>query len=197
MADGPDSAAQLTVLLQAWSGGDSSALERLTPFVYDQLHRLASARMGAERTGHVLQPSALVNEAFVRLMHGAPMDWKNRAHFFAFSARLMRQILVDFARAQMSDKRGNRAPHLELEAAQDMPVAPMHSDILDVDNALKELAAMEPRQARVVELRYFGGLPMAEVAEVLGVSEDTVWRDWQIARAWLYYRLRLLTARTP
>ena len=185
------SAVQLTALLRAWGGGDESALERLTPIVYAQLRRLASTSMGAERPGHILQPSALVNEAFIRLMSGAPVDWKNRAHFFAFAARLMRQILVDFARAQNAAKRGSRAPHMELSVATEVAVPPMHSDVLDIDRALGELAELEPRQARVVELRYFGGLENAEVAEVVAVSVDTVMGDWRIARAWLYYRLRL------
>src|SRR5579885_2102949 len=154
----PASANQLTVMLQAWSGGDESALQRLTPIVYAQLHRLASANMGRERPGHMLQPSALVNEAFVRLMTGTPIDWKNRTHFYAFSARLMRQILVDFARTRNSAKRGSRTPHIDLSLADEMAVAPGDTDILDIDIALQELATLEPRQARVVELRYFGGL---------------------------------------
>lgn len=187
----PISGPQLTVLLQAWSGGDDAALEQLTPIVYAHLYRLARTSMAAERPGHVLQPSALVNEAFMRLMSGTPVDWRSRTHFFGFASRLMRQILVDFARAQLSAKRGNRSPHLELEAARELPVAPTHSDILDVDAALDELSKLEPRQARVVELRYFAGLENTEIAEVLGVSPDTVIRDWRVARAWLYYRLRL------
>lgn len=185
------SAVELTVMLQAWSAGDESALERLTPIVYAQLRRLASASMGRERPGHMLQPSALVNEAFVRLMSGAPVDWKDRAHFFAFAARLMRQILVDFARAQTSAKRGNRVPHIDLTVANEVAVAAGHTDVLDIDIALEELAKLEPRHAKVVELRYFGGLENAEIAEAIGVSVDTVMRDWRIARTWLYYRLRV------
>ncbi len=191
MAQSSESANELTGLLHAWSGGDQLALERLSPIVYAQLRHMASMIMAQERPGHLLQPSALVNEAFVRLMCGSSVDWKDRAHFFAFSARLMRQILVDFARAQIAAKRGKRMPHLDLQAAEGMPVAPTACDVLDVHNALEKLASLDPRQARVVELRYFGGLENAEVAEVLGISEETVLRDWRIARAWLYYRLRL------
>jgi RNA polymerase sigma factor (TIGR02999 family) len=191
VAQGSESANELTVLLHAWSGGDELALERLSPIVYTQLRQVAGTIMAAERPGHVLQPSALVNEAFLRLMAGGSVDWKNRAHFFAFSARLMRQILVDFARSQIAAKRGKRTPHLDLQAAEGQPVAPTACDVLDVHNALEKLASLNPRQARVVELRYFGGLENAEVAEVLGISQETVLRDWRIARAWLYYRLRL------
>jgi RNA polymerase sigma-70 factor, ECF subfamily len=178
-------------MLKAWNGGDTSALEQLTPLVYAELHRLARSSMAAERPGHVLQPSALVNEAFIRLMSGAPVEWRNRAHFFAFSARLMRQILVDFARAQCAAKRGKRTPHMALTVAEQVAVQPAQPDLLDLDAALDELAKLHERQARVVELRYFGSLENGEIAEVLGVSEDTVLRDWRIARAWLYYRLKL------
>lgn len=179
-------------MLRAWTDGDASALEQLTPLVYAELHRLARNNMAAERQGHVLQPSALVNEAFIRLMSGGgPTEWRNRAHFFAFAARLMRQILVDFARAQCAAKRGNRTPHMDLSVAEQVAVEPKQTDLLDLDSALTELAELNARQARVVELRYFGSLENAEIAEVLGVSEDTVMRDWRIARAWLYYRLKL------
>lgn len=182
---------QLTQMLSAWSEGDTSALEKLAPVVYQELHRLAARNMGAERPGHILQPSALVNEAFLRLMSGSEtQDWKNRNHFFAFSARLMRQILVDYARSQSAAKRGNRVVHVDLAVADEQGIHPKPHNFMDLDAALDELAALHERQARIVELRYFGGLDNREIGEVLGVSEDTVGRDWRIARAWLYQRLR-------
>lgn len=185
------SGVELTRMLKAWSAGDQSALEQLTPIVYAELHRLARFNMAGEREGHLLQPSALVNEAFVRLMAGAPVEWSGRAHFFGISARIMRQILTDFARAQMTGKRGHRSPHLTLSRLKDMrgeesdPV-----DLIDLDAALNELAALDSRQAQVVELRYFGGLENAEIGAVLSISEPTVVRDWRVARAWLYQRLQ-------
>jgi RNA polymerase sigma-70 factor (ECF subfamily) len=191
MGASPLSAVELTRILRAWSGGDQSALDRLAPLVYAELHRLARRNLAGEREGHLLQSSALVNEAFLRLIAGEPIDWASRAHFFALSARLMRQILIDFARAQDTGKRGRRSPHLdlseigELHATKTSPV-----DFLDLDTALRELAELDPRQAQVVELRFFGGLENAEVAAVLGVSEPTVVRDWRVARAWLFGRLR-------
>jgi RNA polymerase sigma factor (TIGR02999 family) len=184
-------AIELTRMLNAWSGGDASALDRLTPVVYAELHRLARRNLAGEREGHLLQPSALVNEAFLRLIGDAPVEWANRAHFFAFSARLMRQILIDFARAQDTGKRGHRSPHVDLSSIHD--VAATHTlsiDFLDLDAALDELGRLDSRQAQVVELRYFGGLENAEVAAVLGISEPTVVRDWRVARAWLYDRLQ-------
>jgi RNA polymerase sigma-70 factor, ECF subfamily len=181
----------LTLMLQAWSAGDDSALEKLTPIVHAELYRLARKRLAAERPGHALQPTALVNEAFLRLISGAPVQWTDRAHFFAISARLMRQILVDFARTRNSAKRGSDSTHLDLAAAEGQPVAPSYTNVIDVDLALIELAKLDSRQASVVEMRYFGDLSNAEIAEVLQVSEDTVTRDWKIARAWLYSRLRL------
>lgn len=185
------SAVELTRILQAWSGGDQSALDRLVPLVYAELHRLAHRNLAGEREGHVLQSAALVNEAFLRLIAGEPVDWAGRAHFFALSARLMRQILIDFARAQDTGKRGHRSPHLDLSAIGELR-APVASpvDFLDLDAALHELSQLDPRQARVVELRFFGGLENAEIAAVLGISEPTVVRDWRIARAWLFGRLR-------
>jgi RNA polymerase sigma-70 factor, ECF subfamily len=178
-------------MLRAWGDGDSSALDLLTPIIYEELHRLAHHRMLAERPGHLLQPSALVNEAFIRLMNGAPGQWRDRTHFFAFSSRLMRQILVDFARTQNTVKRGERAPHFDLTAAADVPAEPQFHNLLDLDAALEELTKLDERQARVVELRYFGGLENSEVAKVLGMSDDTVMRDWKFARAWLFARLQL------
>jgi RNA polymerase sigma-70 factor, ECF subfamily len=185
------SSVELTRMLKAWSDGDRSALDRLTPIVYAELHRLARRNMAGEREGHLLQPSALVNEAFVRLMGGAPVEWSSRTHFFAVSARLMRQILIDFARAQDTDKRGKRTPHMDLSEAKDLPRdAASPVDLIDLDAALDDLSRLDSRQAQVVELRYFGGLENAEIAAVLGISEPTVVRDWRVARAWLYSRLQ-------
>ena len=181
----------LTGMLQAWSGGDVSALERLTPIVYAELHRLARQNMAREREGHLLQPSALVNEAFVRLLGGSPVDWESRDHFFAVSSLLMRQILIDFARAQLAEKRGKGSPHLDLSEAEEVPeAAPQPVDFLDLDAALNDLAHLAPRQAKVAELRYFGGLENAEIGRILGTSEPTVVRDWRAARAWLFARLQ-------
>lgn len=191
MESGALSAVQLTRMLTAWSDGDSSALDRLTPIIYEELHRMARYRMLAERPGHLLQPSALVNEAFIRLMSGTPGQFRDRIHFFAFASRLMRQVLVDFARTQDTVKRGERVPHFDLTAAADLQAAPQFHNLLDLDMALDELTQLDERQARVVELRYFGGLENSEVAEVLGVSDNTVMRDWKFARAWLFDRLRV------
>jgi RNA polymerase sigma factor (TIGR02999 family) len=178
-------------MLKAWSDGDSAALDRLTPVVYAELHRLARRQLAGEREECLFQPSALVNEAFVRLIGGTPVEWASRTHFFAFSARLMRQILIDFARARNTSKRGNRSPHLHLSEAQELAEeAASPIDFIDLDSALNELANLDARQARVVELRYFGGLENTEIAAVLGVSEPTVTRDWRMARAWLFARLQ-------
>jgi len=181
---------ELTRLLRAWSGGDASALDQLTPIVYAELHRLARRSFLRERDGHLLQPSALVNEAFLRLVAGAPLEWENRAQFFAVSARMMRQILIDFARAQDTDKRGHRTAHVDFSKIRSLQEErPDPVVFLDLDTALNELAALDSRQAQVVELRYFGGLENLEIAGVLGVSEATVIRDWRMARAWLFVRL--------
>lgn len=190
MQTAPLSSVQLTRILRDWSGGDDSALERLTPIVYGELHRLARRNLARGEAHNLLQPSALVNEAFVRLLQGQPVEWNSRVHFFAHSSLLMRRILVDFARAQHAGKRnpGRRATFSSMAdfgMAQPTPV-----DILDLDAALEELAGLDARQAQVVELRYFGGLENNEVAEILGVSEATVIRDWRLARAWLFKRLQ-------
>jgi RNA polymerase sigma factor (TIGR02999 family) len=184
---------EVTRLLQAWSQGDQSALDRLTPIVYAELHRQARLNLNQERVGHLLQPSALVNEAFLRLIGGAPVEWESRTHFFAIFARLMRRILIDFARAQETGKRGSHSPHVDLSEAADQPsVAATPVRFLDLDAALDDLSRVDERQARVVELRYFGGLENNEIANVLGVSLGTVSRDWRLARAFLYSRLQPL-----
>ena len=182
----------LTGLLQAWSGGDDSALERLTPVVYAELHRLAHLQMAGERQGHVLQPSALVNEAFVRLMGAGNTTWANRSHFYAASARLMRQILVDFARHDSAQKRGARAEHVDLEGEFDLAQPrPAFSpeQMLAIDHALSQLEQLDKRQASIVELRFFGGLDTEEIAAFLNISVRTVAREWRLARAFLYRAL--------
>ncbi len=184
-------APEVTTLLRAWSEGDSAALDRLTPLVYGELHRQARLLMLRERPGHVLQPSALVNEAFLRLTRDAPVEWENRRQFFAVAAGLMRRILIDLARAQDTTKRGARAGHFHLDAAQGIAAEAPGSgldpaELVDLDEALTRLAKIDERQAKVVELRFFGGLDIAEVSAVLGISEATVVRDWRMARAWLH-----------
>ncbi len=187
----PGQRVQLTKLLNAWTAGDGTALEKLTPVVHAELYRMAQWHMANERTGHVLQPSALVNEAFVRLIDGRKMDWSSRNEFFAHAGRLMRHILIDFARAQQTEKRGFRVAHAELsDALEDSSQTKRFVDLLDLDVALEELAALSARQAQVVELRYFAGLAIPDTARTLKVSEATVIRDWGAARAWLFQRLR-------
>ncbi len=180
----------LTALLRAWNGGDASALERLAPAVYSELHKLARRQMARERDGHILQPSALVNEAFIRIIGNQPVEWANRAQFFAVSARMMRQVLIEFARAQQADKRGNRAGHVTLDSAHNLLADSAGTvpteNILAVDEALTRLGSLDARQAQVVEMRFFGGLDNKEIASVLGVSEQTVVRSWRVARAWLF-----------
>lgn len=183
---------EVTRLLKAWSDGDPSALERLTPIVYAELRRIANRRLAGERESHMLQPSALVNEAFLRLVGDQSVEWANRSHFFARCAHLMRQILIDFARAQETDKRGRRSPHVDLGEAIHLKAKPSVDpvNLIDLDRALQQLAIVDARQAEVVALRYFGGLQDAEVAAVLGISEPTVRRNWRVARAWLFNALR-------
>jgi RNA polymerase sigma factor (TIGR02999 family) len=182
------SADEITGLLRAWSNGDQAALEKLTPLVYEELHRLAARYMALEHAGHTLQTSALVNEAYLRLVGARGVLWENRAHFFAVSAQIMRRILVDFARARHNLKRGGGARQVSLDEA--LLLSPERgADILALDEALERLAFLNPRQSRVVELRYFGGLSEDEAAGVLEVSPRTVRQDWSLARAWLYREL--------
>jgi len=178
----------VTVLLQAWSGGDREALDQLTPVVYEELRRLARHYMRGERSGHILQTTALVNEAYLRLVDLKRMSWQNRAHFFAVSAQLMRRILVDHARRH-NLKRGAGMQHVPLEDTA-VVGSGREPDFVALDLALRDLAAMDARKAQVVELRFFGGLSVEETAEVLKVSAVTVMRDWSSARAWLYRQLR-------
>src|SRR3954470_16206267 len=195
-----DSAAQsggpaeddISTLLRAWSEGDQSALEKLTPLVYAELHRLARSYMKRERAGHSLQTTALVNEAYVRLVDYKRMHWQNRAHFLAVSAQAMRRILVDRARRR-NVKRGADAEHVSLDA-EALLCADRSADFVSLDDALTALAARAPRKGKVVELRFFGGLSVDETAEVLRVSPITVMREWKSAKAWLYRELAGPTA---
>jgi len=174
----------VTQLLRAWSNGDPEALEKLVPLVYEQLHQLAQHYMARERPGHLLQTTALVNEAYLRLLDAGQVSWQNRAHFFAISAQLMRRILVEFARSRQRQKRGAGIVPMPLDDA--LVVSPEPSaDLVALDDALKALATIDPRQGQVVELRFFGGLSVEETAEVLKVSPETVIRDWKLSKAWL------------
>ncbi|HEX9003895.1 MAG TPA: sigma-70 family RNA polymerase sigma factor [Blastocatellia bacterium] len=178
---------EVTQLLVAWNGGDGAALEQLIPLVHAELHRLARRYMGQERAGHPLQPTALVNEAYMRLIDWKNVEWKNRAHFFGVSAQLMRRILVDFAR-QRPRVAGESAHQVSLEEAAGVGDGKT-ADLVALDDALKSLAEFDERKCKIVELRFFGGLSNEEVAEVLGVAEITVIREWNKAKAWLYREL--------
>jgi RNA polymerase sigma factor (TIGR02999 family) len=177
----------VTQLLRAWREGDKSALDRLTPIVYEDLRRLARRYLFAEHAGHSLQTNALVNEAYMRLVDYRQMQWQDRAHFLAVSAQLMRRILVEHARRR-NQKRGGGTRHVSLEQAPEMG-STRPKDVIALDEVLDELARMDPRKAQVVELRYFGGLSVAETAEALSISVPTVMRDWTTAKAWLYREL--------
>ena len=178
----------ITGLLVAWGQGDQAALETLAPLVQQELHRVAARQMAGERPGHVLQPTALVNEAYVRLVDWKAVQWQNRAHFFGVAASIMRRILVDAARARGRAKRGGDALQVSLADVPDMAV-PATQDLVALDDALKTLETLNPRQSRVVELRFFGGLSLEEAAEALKVSVGTVRRDWSLAQTWLYREL--------
>lgn len=178
----------MTGLLIAWGRGDEGALERLVPLVHQELHRIARGCMRGERAGHSLQATALVNEAYLRLVGAQQVGWQNRVHFLAVSARLMRRILVDFARSKRYQKRGGGAQHVTLDEA--LIVAEPGRDLVALDDALEALAKMDERKARVVEMRFFGGLSVEETAAALKVSPDTVMRDWRLAKAWLLRELR-------
>jgi RNA polymerase sigma factor (TIGR02999 family) len=179
----------ITQLLVAWNQGDQDALAQLTPLVYRELHRLAHTYLAGERRGHVLQTTALVNEAFVRLIDWRHVEWQNRAHFFGVSATLMRHILVQFAREQQAAKRGG-GQAIQVSLAQAASVDTRHNpDLVALDEALTSLEKLDERQARIVELRFFGGLSLEEAAEVIQVSVSTVRREWRVAQAWLHQQL--------
>ncbi|MBP6821156.1 MAG: sigma-70 family RNA polymerase sigma factor [Acidobacteria bacterium] len=178
---------EVTQLLVAWNNGDQLALEQLVPLVHAELHKLARRYMVGERAGHPLQPTALVNEAYMRLIDWKNVEWKNRAHFFGVSAQLMRRILVDFAR-QRPRLAGESAHQVSIEAAADLAEG-RTSDLVALDDALTSLAQIDERKSRIVELRFFGGLGNEEVAEILGIAEITVIREWNKAKAWLFREL--------
>jgi len=179
---------EITQWLLGWSDGDPSALEKLTPLVYRELHRLAQAYMRGERPGHTLQTTALVNEAYVRLIDADRMGWQNRAHFYGVAAKLMRHILVDFARSRDQVKRGGGVEPLPLDEAWTI-TTDRTAELVNLDDALTALEKLDARQSRIVELRFFGGLTEPEIAEVLKVSPRTVNSDWSLARAWLLREL--------
>ena len=182
-----DSTKEVTELLKKWSGGDAAALEELTPLIYAELHRIAKSYMRRERDGHTLQTSALVNEAYVRLIDWKTAKWENRAHFFGVSAQLMRRILVDFARRRPKIKDAD-VHRVSLEEAFTV-TAEKDADLVALDEALNELAKFDERKAKIVELKFFGGLSVEETAEVLKISGVTVMREWSKAKAWLYREL--------
>jgi RNA polymerase sigma-70 factor, ECF subfamily len=178
----------VTQLLQAWSQGDEAAFEKLAPLVQAELHRLAKAYMRRENPAHTLQPTALVNEAYMRLIDWKSARWQNRAHFFGVSAKLMRRILVDFARARPKAREGT-AQQISLNEAL-LGGAEQSTDVVALDDALKSLEKLDPRKTQIVEMRFFGGLSVEETAEVLKISERTVMREWEKARIWLYKELK-------
>jgi RNA polymerase sigma-70 factor, ECF subfamily len=179
-----NAAQDVTGWLRAWSDGDSAALDKIVPIVYDELHRLAHRYMRGEDEGHILQTTALVNEAYIRLVGARRVHWRDRAHFLAISAKLMRQVLVDAARACRSLKRGGDVRKVGFDETQAMWGVP-GVDVAALDDALQRLSALDERKERVVEMRFFGGMTTREIAEVLGVSANTVLGDWSFAKAWL------------
>ena len=183
-----DSAPEVTQLLIAWSDGDDSALEQLVPLVQAELQRIARHYLQAEQPGHLLQTTALVNEAWLRLIDWRNVSWQNRAHFFSVAAQLMRRVLVDEARERQSLKRGGEALRVSLSAAAGV-ADEQGVELLALDTALHELAALDARKCRIVELRFFGGLSVEETAEVLQVSQRTVLREWSFAQTWLFHEL--------
>ncbi len=183
------SAQSVTQLLVEWSHGDQDALERLTPLVYGELRRLARRHLSRERSDHTLQSTALVHEAYLRLVDQRNVQWQNRAHFFGVAAQLIRRILIDHARAKQAGKRGAGACLLSLDEAIDSPAGGRSLDIVALDDALEQLAKIDPRQSRIVELRFFAGLTVQETAEVLSISTPTVNREWNTAKAWLFREL--------
>ena len=179
---------EVTQLLKAWTAGDEQALKKLTPLVYKELHRIAHRCMAGQRPGYPLQTTELVNEVYIRLVDCGQMNWQDRAHFFAMSAQLMRRILVDFARSRGHQKRGAGVVHMSLDESPSACKEP-DENLVALDDALTELATVDKRKSKVVELRFFGGLSIKETAEVLRVSVETVVRDWRLAKTWLLREL--------
>ena len=184
-----DERADITGLLRELSQGRHEALDRLMPIVYDELRRIAHGQLRDERPGHTLNTTALVHEAYFKLVDVRRMEWRDRAHFFAMAARLMRRILIDYARARQREKRGHKAVHVPLAEALDVPVAASAEELLALDEALTRLAERDPVRAELVKLRFFAGLTMTEAAQVLGISVATADRYWAFARTWLYAEL--------
>jgi RNA polymerase sigma factor (TIGR02999 family) len=180
---------QITQLLQSWNQGDENAIEKLVPLVYDELHRLAHRYISDERPGHMLQTTALINEAYVRLVDSEHANWEGRSHFFGVCAQVMRRILVDWARSRRSLKRGGDVPVLDLQEALAVAKQP-GTDLVAIDDALQTLALVDARKSQVVEMRFFGGMSVKETAEVLKISPETVQRDWKLAKSWLRRELR-------
>jgi RNA polymerase sigma-70 factor, ECF subfamily len=180
---------EVTQLLHLWCQGDQAALGELVPLVYDELHSRAHHYMQHERPGHVLQTTALINEVYIQLIDAPKVNWQDRAHFFAISAKLMRRILVDYARAMDSRKRGGDYRQVSLDECTIFTEKP-DTNLVRLDDALTSLSSIDPRKAQVVELRFFGGLSLEETAEVLKLSADTVWRDWDLAKVWLYREMK-------
>jgi RNA polymerase sigma factor (TIGR02999 family) len=179
---------EVTQILRDWSGGDAHAPERLMPFVYDELRRLARSFLNRERGGHTLQPTALVNEAYLRLVDQTRVNWQNRSHFYGIAASMMRRVLIDHARGHATEKRGGSAIHLSLDDVH-IPLEQRAASFVALDEALVTLAQLDERKCKVVEMRFFAGLKDEEIAEVLGVTTRTVLRDWKKARLWLYREL--------
>jgi RNA polymerase sigma factor (TIGR02999 family) len=186
---------EVTQLLQEWSGGDQSAAERLMPLVYDELRRLARDYLRRERPDHTLQPTALVNEAYLKLVDQSRVDWQNRRHFYGIAAQMMRRVLVDHAREHAAEKRGGARRKVSLDDA-DVPTGERAAELIALDEALRKLSEVFPRKAKVVELRFFGGFSVAETAEILNVSDKTVMREWESAKLWLYRELEAGAAET-
>ena len=189
--DAEDLPAPITEHLRAWERGDDRALEELMPMVYAELRTLAARHLSAERAAHTLQPTALANEAYLKLRHLSGVSWQGRTHFFALASRIMRRVLVDHARSRAAQKRGAEVPKIELLEGLNDAVSPALDpvELIDLDQALDELAEQEPRLARLVEMRFFGGLSIEEAAELAGCSSRTAKRDWTFSRAWLLRRL--------
>lgn len=183
-----ESTSEITRILREWNEGNEDAKERLIPYVYDELKRQARLMMSRERAEHTLQPTALVHEAFIRLREQTGIDWKDRNHFYGIASRLMRQILVDHARLHATNKRGNRPIHFSIEDVQ-IPIQDRADSILALDEVLDKLSRLDETQAKIVEMRFFGGLTNSEIAETLQISERTLGREWQAARLWLYREL--------
>lgn len=189
MSEVAENAPNLTQMLHEWSDGNQNALDALMPFVYEELRRQASRYLRKERAGHTLQTTALIHEAYLKLIDQKNVQWQNRSHFFAIAAQAMRRILVDYARERHREKRGGAAENLPLEEAVFAVSKEKSIDLVALDEALTRLAELDARQARIVELKYFGGLETEETAQVLGVSNATVRRDWNFAKAWLHHQL--------